>query len=167
METKTYTTIDRAALGWPSGPWDGEPDKVQWPDAATGLPCLAVRHPTSGHWCGYVGVAYGHPWYRKGYDDVPAKAHGGLTYSDMCQPSEDESHGICHTPSPGEPDHVWWLGFDCAHCGDRSPKDEHYAQTRGYPFRALPEESYKTLAYVQAECASLAAQAHTASEAHA
>ena len=38
METKTYTTIDRAALGWPAGPWDGEPDKVQWPDAATGLP---------------------------------------------------------------------------------------------------------------------------------
>lgn len=165
MEAKTYTTIDRAALGWPAGPWDGEPDKVQWPDAATGLPCLAVRHPGSGHWCGYIGVSEGHPWYYKAYDDAPAEVHGGLTYANKCQPGEDKSVGICHVPAPGEPDHVWWLGFDCAHAGDRSPMDEHYAQTRGYPFTASYGESYKTLAFVQRECANLAAQAKAAESA--
>jgi hypothetical protein len=24
-------------------------------------------------------------------------------------------------PNPGEPDDVWWFGFDCAHCDDMSP----------------------------------------------
>ena len=164
MEAKTYTTIDRAALGWPAGPWDSEPDKVQWSDAATGLPCLAVRHPRSGHWCGYVGVAEGHPWYGKGYDDVDATAHGGLTFADKLQPSHDESRGICHVPAPGEPDHVWWLGFDCHHCGDRSPQDEAYAKTRGYPFTAYSGETYKPLTYVETECALLAGQAAKAAE---
>jgi hypothetical protein len=158
MEVKTYTTIDRAALGWPAGPWDGEPDKVQWPDDATGLPCLAVRHTNSGHWCGYVGVAETHPWYCKGYSDVDVAAHGGLTFADKCQPGKDETRGVCHIPAPGEPDHVWWFGFDCAHSGDRSPRDEMYATTRGYPFTAHRDETYKTLAYVQRECAELAAQ---------
>lgn len=158
MEAKTYTTIDRAALGWPAGPWDSEPDKLQWPDAATGLPCLAVRHPFRGHWCGYVGVADGHPWYGKKWYDVDAAVHGGLTFASRCQPGEDESRGVCHIPEPGEPDHVWWFGFDCAHSGDRSPQDEHYALTRGYPFTAHHGETYKPLAYVQRECADLAAQ---------
>lgn len=160
METKEYTTIDRAAKGWPSGAWDGEPDKVQWPDVATGLPCLAVRHGHSGHWCGYVGVAEGHPWHGKDYDNLNdwPEVHGGLTFADMCRPNGDEARDICHLPEPGEPDHVWWLGFDCAHYGDRSPQDEAYARDRGYPFTRSPEETYKTLAYVKAECASLAAQ---------
>lgn len=28
METRTYTTIDREALGWPQGPWDNE--HIDW-----------------------------------------------------------------------------------------------------------------------------------------
>jgi len=158
METKTYTTIDRAALGWPSGPWDDEPDKKQWPDAETGLPCLAVRHPRSGHWCGYVGVAEGHLWYGKDYNEVDAAAHGELTFAGNCQPSEDESRGVCHLPDPGEPDHVWWFGFDCAHSGDYSPKDKKYEAKHGYPFTIMDDEEYRTLAYVQQQCAQLAAQ---------
>lgn len=31
MKTIEYTTIDRKALSWPSGEWDGEPDKCSGP----------------------------------------------------------------------------------------------------------------------------------------
>lgn len=41
MQTKQWTTIDKSA--WPRGAWDDEPDKVQWQDPATGLPCLIDR----------------------------------------------------------------------------------------------------------------------------
>jgi hypothetical protein len=157
METKTYTTIDRAALGWPAGPWDDEPDKVQWPDPATGLPCLAVRHKRSGHWCGYVGLARdAHPLHGKDYGEAEVGVHGGLTFADACNPSEAESQGICHTPAPGEPDHVWF-GFDCAHAGDYSPADLKRSE-QGYPFTIMDDEQYRTLAYVQNECARLAGQ---------
>jgi hypothetical protein len=47
---REYRTIDKSA--WGPGPWTDEPDKVQWTDTATGLPCLAKRNPRGGHWCG-------------------------------------------------------------------------------------------------------------------
>jgi hypothetical protein len=156
METKSYTTIDRKAQGWPSGPWDDEPDKMQWPDPATGLPCLAVRHPSSGHWCGYVGVPEAHPWHGKGYNDtMDVEVHWELTFAASCQPGSDESKGVCHVPAPGEPSHVWWFGFDCAHLLDFSPRDRKLEIELGYPFQINADRS---LAYVQQECASLAAQ---------
>lgn len=158
METKTYTTIDRAALGWPAGAWDGEPDKVQWPDAATGLPCLAVRNRTMGHWCGYVGLPPEHQLYGKGYEVPDVEVHGGLTFANKCSPVADEAKGICHTPSPGEPDHVWWFGFDCAHAWDYSPQQVKDAKELGYPFTINDDQDYRTLDYVQQECASLARQ---------
>jgi hypothetical protein len=59
---------------------------------------------------------------------------------------------ICHLPEPGEPDDVWWFGFDCAHYGDLSPSyDSKY---RGHDELAV----YRDLGYVERECANLAAQ---------
>src|SRR5690606_28176723 len=52
--------------GWPSGPWDGEPDKAVWVDETTGLDCMIVRGPV-GALCGYVGVKEGHPWHGRSY----------------------------------------------------------------------------------------------------
>jgi hypothetical protein len=139
METKEYRTMDKSK--WEPGPWQQEPDKVQWQDEATGLPCLIVRN-SMGALCGYVGVAEGHPWfameYRRGkvlgcgdtcendwhYQCTPAanvRVHGGITFSDFCQPHDDEASGICHLPAPGEPDRVYWFGFDCGHCNDLIP----------------------------------------------
>lgn len=149
METRIYTTIDR--IGWPAGPWDNEPDKVQWPDPATGLPCLAVRNRYLGHWCGYVGVAPDHPLHGTDYSgiyDLDISAHGGLTYADACNDNGDECDSVCHVAGPGEPDHVWWFGFDCARLGDVSPGNE-YSNSR---------DEYRTLAYVQGECVNLARQ---------
>jgi len=94
METKQWRTIDKSS--WPTrGEWDDEPDKMQWQDEATGLPCLIVRGP-SGALCGYVGVAEGHPMFRTHYDAAPiADVHGGLTFSDFCADTDDESRHIC------------------------------------------------------------------------
>ena len=161
METKTYTTIDRAALGWPAGPWDGEPDKMQWPDVLTGLPCLAVRHPRYGHWCGYVGLPPGHPMYGNDCNDINFEIHGGLTFSGACSPGGDETKGICHMPEPGDPDDVWWLGFDCSHAWDFSPQDVKDKAERGYAFAMMDDQQYRTLAYVRQQCALLASQVAT------
>lgn len=158
MKQMEWTNIDRAAQKWPSGPWDSEPDQVQWVDEETGLPCLAKRHGNSGHWCGYVGVSEGHPLFEKGYDDEPGlEVHGGITFGDFCQ--GEPGHGICHLPEPGEPDRVWWLGFDCHHAWDYSPADK--ARERDRPedlWRVAPDQSYKGLGYVRNQCAGLAAQ---------
>ena len=131
--------VDRA--GWPPGPWDNEPDKVQWTDAATGLPCLIVRNDTGGL-CGYVGVAEEHPYFGVDKNDLDLGVHGGLTYSGLCQ-----GH-ICHVPAPGASDRVWWLGFDCAHWSDTVPGMIQYGM-RG---------TYRDLKYVKDECHDLAAQ---------
>lgn len=167
METKSWTFVDKTT--WGEGPWMTEPDKVQWPDPATGLPCLAVRGPL-GSWCGYVGIAPGHPYYGLDYDDCAARpapcgegdcehtleglleVHGGLTFNGACREDEDR-HGICHAPSPGEEARVWWLGFDACHSGDYSPGIAAWRLHGPWPL-----EPYRTLAYIQAQCASLAAQ---------
>jgi hypothetical protein len=69
--------------GWAPGEWHSEPDKIQWADEATGLPCLIVRGPV-GALCGYVGVQPGHALHGKGYDDCDVEAHGGLTFAGGC-----------------------------------------------------------------------------------
>lgn len=153
METKEYTFIDKSL--WGVGPWSTEPDKIQFSDEATGLPCLIVRTPHSGHLCGYVGVAEGHPYFGKDYDHAECEVHGGLTFADFCQEKSKE-HGICHIPGPGEPDRVWWLGFDCAHGGDASPARQSRELLKLYVRDS--SDVYRTVAYVRGECAKLAAQ---------
>lgn len=98
---------------WPKGLWNNEPDRVEF--EYNGFPCLARRNSRYGFWCGYVAVPPGHPYFKKDIYDVPARVHGGLTYAEHC------SGDICHVPKPGEPDNVWWLGFDCGHWNDFQP----------------------------------------------
>lgn len=170
MKTLEYRFIDKSE--WGAGPWQSEPDKLQWPDAETGLPCLIVRGPM-GSLCGYVGVAPDHPLYGVAYGYEAGKAgaldlsaHGGLTFAGPCAEHE---HGICHVAEPGEPDPVHWFGFDCAHGGDLVPQMEvtarkYYPELKremdsrraeiGYRF----EDVYRTVDYVQRECAQLVAQ---------
>ena len=117
-------------------PWLTEPDRLEWKDEATGLPCLIVRVSGHGALCGYVAVPPGHPWHGTDYaacferpachvhedkgwcthePDGHVKVHGGLTYSGRCRGK------VCHVAAPGEPEDVWWFGFDCAHLGDLIP----------------------------------------------
>ena len=167
VERRTWTTtISKGA--WGPGPWQYEPDKEQWPDPATGYACLLKRN-RFGALCGYVGVPQGHPWHGKGHDEVAADAHGGLTYSGLCQDGPEDT-AICHIPSPGEPEPLWWLGFDCGHCGDYMPEvaAELAACGASYPgmSSAFPAEFrpvYRTAGYVKAECARLAEAARAVS----
>ena len=150
MEERTWSWVNKST--WGDGPWSGEPDKMQFTDPETGLPCLIRRNPHSGVLCGYVGVGPDHPLYGKDYSDDAVHegdVHGGLTYSAACT-EEDPEHGICHIGGDFEP--AWWFGFDCAHSWDIAPgfNDlELSLNERG---------SYKDVAYVQAECLRLARQ---------
>ena len=161
MTEQQHSPIDRT--GWPPGPWDQEPDRVEFKTAA-GFPGLIVRHEI-GHWCGYVAVPPGHPCHGHGYmseyekgadgwDDYDRpihnpvdslSVHGGITYAEKC------AGDVCHVPEPGEPDDVFWLGFDCAHAWDLSPRDWEHG-------RNWPDHHYRDAAYVRAECESLAEQ---------
>jgi hypothetical protein len=74
--------------------------------------------------------------------------HGGLTFSGACGHG-DPAKGICHITGEGEPDTVWWFGFDCAHYGDSCPSHRSGMLSQGV---------YRDVAYVEREVASLAAQ---------
>lgn len=167
----TSWSFGRLTDGYQPGPWDGEPDKTLWIDAATDLDCMTFRN-RMGVWCGYVGVPPKHPWYGVHYDEIEPSpdVHGGLTFSDFCH----EGHGdeaICHTPEPGRPARVWWLGFDCHHMLDMPPLMADPAP--GFAeFQSIYTDKrfnvpgfqyvYRTLDYAQAECVGLAAQVDVA-----
>lgn len=156
--------MDEKKAIWGPGPWDNECDKEQWPDEDTGYACLIKRNHF-GALCGYVGVSRRHPWYGVDYDDISASVHGGLTYSSYCQEDGPEGETICHVPSPGEPDRLWWVGFDCAHSSDITPGIpplDRYLPDMGRG-GLIYQRSYRTIAYVKEECASLARQAAEAS----
>jgi hypothetical protein len=132
---------------WPPGPWDDEGDREQW-TTASGLPGLIARS-RMGMWCGYVAVAADHPYYQRDYADIDdIDVHGGLSYSAACQ-----GH-ICHVPEPGQPDDVWWLGFDCAHIDDVVPVSARFV----WELSALRHCAYRDMVWVRAEVESLAAQ---------
>lgn len=143
---------------WPKGPWDAEPDRAEW-KSDVGYPCLAIRG-AMGCWCGYVGVPPTHPAYGKSYDVVNVEVHGGLTYANKCRGY------ICQVSALGDPDDVFWfLGFDCAHAFDESPgmvafRNEYMPESMRLRAEAPGDfcDVYRTLDYVKAECASLAAQ---------
>lgn len=158
--TKSYRLHDRS--NWKSGPWDTEPDHVQWIDRDSWYPCIAHRQE-DGYWCGYVGVPPSHPYYGHKYDKeglVQIEVHGGLTYSAPC------NELICHTPRQGEQDHAYWFGFDCSHYGDLMhvplKVDTHNRYSINWKTAV-----YRDLAYVRAECMNLAKQLHAIAKAAA
>lgn len=146
----TATTREMDKSRWGKGPWDQEPDRLEWRDEATGLPCLIVRNDM-GALCGYAGVPKGHPWHGLNYTEVDGdiEVHGGLTYANRCQ-----GH-ICHVPAPGEPDDVWWFGFDCSHAFDLTPGLSAFLG-RGFSFSR--EETYRDVPYVREQVTRLAGQ---------
>lgn len=137
FEKTTRGMVDRGT--WPSGPWDDEPDKVEWIDDATGLACMIARHPFQGNLCGYVGVPDEHPWFGVARDhlDPRPNVHGGVG---------------CAAPGAGC---RWWIGFDCAHAGDVVP-------AFGGVQSGFKGWHYRDVAFVRAECEELARQASNA-----
>ncbi len=146
--------------GWLDGPWKNEPDRVEW-RSPTGFVCLIVRaydgeFIIGGHLCGYVGVPPGHPWHGRSHHEIVAAVHGGVDYAEACQGV------ICHVPQAGEPEELWWVGFDCAHFADFSPGSETWMCQHIPDRKARTFGVYKDVAWVTAETEYLAEQAHEA-----
>ncbi len=148
MKDLQWDNVDKSS--WPAGAWQDEPDKKQWTDKATGLPCLIVRNAI-GALCGYVGVGKAHPFHGDSYHDhYELPAHGGLTFAAACSAGPDPSVHVCHLTETGDEEPVWWFGFDCGHLGDLMPKydREYWGLNEG--------ASYKTISYVEGHVAALA-----------
>lgn len=108
IELAEVPPADQMKLLFPDRPWESEPDRAEWFDAATGYKCRIERQKSSGTLCGYVGVFKGHPVWGVNYNDADwenphIEVHGGLTFSDT---DKNEVH---------------WFGFDTAHAGDFCP----------------------------------------------
>lgn len=125
--------------------WLKEPDRKEF--KYEGFDCLIQRAKVTGSLCGYVAVPKGHPWFEKSYNDIEADVHGGLTYANHC------SGHICHKSDDNSDDKVWWVGFDCAHAWDLSPK---------LMFGRLQDCVYRDIEYVEGQVKHLADQARSA-----
>lgn len=145
--------FDSPRSSWGEGPWETEPDRIEWKTEA-GLPAI-IRRNRLGNLCGYVAVPPGHPAHGKAWDSIPVDAHGGVTYAEPC------SGEVCHVPEPGEPDDVWWVGYDCSHAWDLMPA------MRAAIKKLMPDQpdeliaglgTYRDLDYNRGECESLAKQ---------
>lgn len=143
----------------PPGPWDNEPDKVQWYDEPSGYDCLVLRGPM-GAWCGYVALEPDHPYYGKHYEEAPVEVHGGLTFADFCmEDGRPQGERVCHIERhPGVK--VWWLGFDCGHHMDLVPGMTPMAATLNSLTESFGagDEQYRDLDYVTRETVGLAVQ---------
>lgn len=139
MEQSTDPDI-RARLP-PEGPWADEPDRVEWL-YATGFSGIAQRHPTSGHWCGYLVLPEDHPW-RDQEDLSEIRVHGGVTFFGLAK----------HLNRPED----YVVGFDCHHLGDLGPIDPPSIQKL---YRNIDGTlTYKDMDYVLTEIHRLHVQA--------
>lgn len=126
-------------------PWKNEPDHLEFKYRK--YPCIIQRAYLTGALCGYAGISPSHPFHKKKYHEIENEidVHGALTYAEECQGN------ICHKQAENDDDHIWWLGFDCGHGGDISPKIDDQFDSPGILKERLKYASYKTVAYVKAE----------------
>lgn len=118
---------------WPKGPWDQEPDLLQF--THSGLPCVVLR-TYLGHLCGYVGVAVDHPCATGNRSIYDLSVHGGVTWD-----------------KKGKENDLFWIGFDCGHSGDFHPGMKYSGRIGIYPSAV-----YRDMLYVRKETEDLAAQ---------
>jgi hypothetical protein len=137
---------------WGPGPWDGEPDHVDWYDEATGMVCMINRGPL-GALCGYVGVEPEHPLHGAEASDKRldhVECHGDINYASACE----EGGEICHVPAEGRSHDVWWFGFDCGHGYDVVPEFANNPRLRDIANRY---GVYRDIAYVTKVVTKMAA----------
>lgn len=134
--------------------WQNEPDRVEWLDPVTKLPCMMMRSEM-GTWCGYIGLSPNHPWWGTSYEKIEPypDVHGGLTFSDKRLVISDSAvleqlleNGII-------PDDLWWIGFDCAHFADLSPR------LYDWKIQVAEGKEYRDARYVTQNVVNLALQA--------
>lgn len=100
------------------GEWVEEPDFVEFEymDYKGKVVRMFVREPNEvqeswfgGHLCGYVEIPKDHPYFGLDESKMELDCHLGLTFSEC-----EDKH---------------WIGFDCAHLGDKVPT-MHLVRTR-------------------------------------
>lgn len=98
---------------WPKGPWDEEPDQLEWRTLA-GYPGWICRNAVLGSLNGYVAVPKGHPLFGVLYGDLDCGlgAWHGCTFSEPTAPCR---------PVPVDEPELWWFGFDTGHYTDLAP----------------------------------------------
>lgn len=158
-------------------PWLNEPDYKRWRDGETQLMCLVLRAHSTGSLCGYVRLPaqlgkkvmrrkgrakaslaelFGVPpkslgsksCRYNGYDlgvFESVTVHGGLTFA-----------GKISTRFRGKEKGVW-VGFDCGHYNDLSPKTEEYFERVSHLAHFEPR-IYRDIGYVTEQTRSLARQ---------
>lgn len=151
--------FSRPRIEWAPGPWEDEPDLVEW--THRGYKLLMLRNHC-GSLCGYIGLPPEHPLHGMHYDDAEdlaaVQTHRGLTYSGQLPPEMSAPE-------------TWWLGFDCAHAFDAMPAMDalfntpKMRETMGEmgmardPYRHSVPENYRTVEYVRFVCEDMAEQA--------
>ena len=132
---------------WPAGPWHDEPDRIDWVDPVTGVPCM-MRRNDFGAWCGYVALPPTHPWAKLSRDEMAPypHCHGGLSFNDHWEDWNPENGDRYRDVDIGTT--LPWIGFDCHHGLDLGPAllSDHSDENR----------VYRDVQYVTAEVVYLA-----------
>lgn len=72
---------------------------------------IPVKGMESGWRCGYIGIPKNSKFFKLGYNSINEKfnilVHGDFTFADSN-----------HDSRFGKKKGLWWIGFDCMHCGD-------------------------------------------------
>lgn len=167
IEARLYGPETRSR--WPDGPWNQEPDQIEWMDDDTGYKCV-IRRNDFGSLCGYVAVPSTHPAHGINAADFGDKlyCHWGITWSDYQDP-------IKNIDDDGVSD-LWWFGFDCSHAYDITPALLQFMGNAGLPdpFQkligmfedSLPKvcnyerrvAEYRTVSYVEGQIQNLIQQ---------
>ena len=136
-----------------------------------GLACLLLRHYRWGHWCGYVGVPPWHPAYMKHARLGHLQVHGDLNYQsrdwpervtvamprrwrDRLLPTRYRRREAARLLA-GQPPTLSWIGFDCDHHGDYSPRE---CMLDGNTAALVAGAVYRDAAFAAAEVRHLAEQ---------
>lgn len=143
LETYVY---DKA--GWTAGQWSSEPDKVQWQDPLSGIPCLIVRQ--RGLWSSYAGLNQTYTIYGQTASALDALLIvGGLevTYAAVADNS-GRPLAIVHTPEAGEPGGLWWVGVGACHDSELLTDED--------PMLGVDDETYRNMRYAMGISQALA-----------
>ena len=156
-------------IDWSKGPWEDEPDFVEFIHKETSYLVRAIRHDRTGHWNGYVGTPLEHPASKLSNQyELPERVFGAA-YRGISLVEKTGSHDLGFTPTDDGKN--WTLfGFDTAHWNDAHPIYIAYKGNQDEVKTSLTikgEEgySYKSLKFVLEYCDELANQLKSMEEA--
>lgn len=95
-----------------------------------GLCFMILRGPCAI--CAYVGLPSTHPLAGHNYDDLPVRAHGGLTFG-------QEGNGKVFQEG------MYWYGWDYGHCDDKSTYDEAGHSGKEWTPQEVDADSWETI----------------------